>query len=365
MSVTIKTVLDGSGVRAGLQALASEGRTFRDTFKKNIESGGGLFGSIDSALGKLAGGRFAAPVAAIGAGLVIIQGLAGGIEKHWENIAESTERARQNIDAIESTRSAVSGQRFSGESANAALARDIAGKRAAAQAYAADAALAPDPTEVEGRAKFARNMSGTGFAGFWDFLRLTASQYIPGMGKPMDEASAEYNARQDRMRASAQDLAKAEQLRPYVEFANRTEQRGGQSALIAAEDRLGVSQGRITGFEAAANKLLFASAQYQDALRTYGSESDPRVQSARASALEAFTTYDAELSTARRFRNDPTIAADSLARLGGGGGVNIFGDGRGELLFEQKRLNQSTLALTKEIQALNVTLSKGFGFDVN
>lgn len=358
-SITIKAGLDSGAFRSGLQAMQSEARNFRDTFRKNIEQGGGLFGSFDTALGKLATGRFAAPIAAIGAGLITIRAVAGGLEKHWENIAASTDRARQNIDAIESTRANVASQRYSGDAAVANYERDLRAKEAALRTAMDDAAQfgSQAPTTNEGRADFARGISGRGFAGFFDYLRLTASQYIPGMDGPINEASAEYNRRQEAVQRARQELDAAQQLRPYSDYANRSAQRSAQGGQIASEDRLGMAQGRTTAYEAAANKLLVANAQYQDTLKTFG-ENDPRTIQAKSSAIDAFAAYDSEITNARRFRNDPTIAADSLARLGGGGGVNVFGDGRGELLFEQKRLNQSISGLTQVMTQLNVTLSR-------
>lgn len=364
-SITIKAGLDSGAFRSGLQAMQSEARNFRDAFRKNIEQGGGLFGSFDAALGKLATGRFAGPIAAIGAGMIAIRAVADGLDKHWQNIAAATDRARQNVEAIEATRAAVSGQRYTGENANEALERDIAAKRAALATAQSEANQVGDPTTMEGRAAFARGMNKNSLAGYFDFLRLTASQYIPGMGKPSDEASAEYNRRQDALQKALQEVTAAEELSPYEQYANRSAQRSAQSAQITAEDKLGMAQGRTTGYEAAANKLLTANAQYQDTLKTFG-ENDPRTIQAKASALDAFTAYDSELTNARKFRNDPTIAADSLARLGGGGSVNVFGNGQGELLFEQKRLNQSISGLTQVMQTLNVTLSRtNMGGDVS
>jgi hypothetical protein len=200
-------------------------------------------------------------------------------------------------------------------------------------------------------------MSGTGLRGFIDFLRLTASQYLPGMGGSIDEASAEYNRRQDAVAKARQDLLRAQTMRPFEQFRQRTEQRTAETAETAAGDRLAVAQGRATPFEAAGRALIAATKQLEDTRRTFGAD-DPRTLTARASALDAFTAYDSEVTRARRFRNDPTIVADSLARLGGGGGVGVFGDGRGELLFEQKRLNTSIASLTKAMQTLTVALSR-------
>lgn len=367
MSVTIKAIFDGSNVRAGMQALASEGRVFRDTFKKNIESGGGLFGSIDSALGKLAGGRFAAPIAAVGASLVVMRGVLGGMVRQWENMDAASARMRENVEAISATRDAVASASRAGDSANVYEAMRARMLRATAEDAARQGAELGDPSTFRGAARTATalNNGERGMGAAITFLRLTAGRFdIPFFGDDYAAANQLYQDRQQTVYKTRQEADRAQQLRPFVEFANRTDQRSAQATLVAAEDRLGMVQGRTTAFEAAANRLLFANAQYEDTAKLYGAE-DPRTLSARASALDAFASYDAELSTARRFRNDPTIAADSLARLGGGGSVNVFGDGRGELLFEQKRLNQSAQGLIKEIQALNVTLSKGFNFDVN
>jgi len=82
---------------------------------------------------------------------------------------------------------------------------------------------------------------------------------------------------------------------------------------------------------------------------------------AKAGVLSAFAAYDDALVAARRYRNDPLIAAASLARLGGGGGVNVFGQGQGELLFEQKRMNASMQSVVEILRRLEVRYSRGAG----
>lgn len=368
MSVTIKAGLDGSRFTAGLRALTAEGRNFRETFKKNLESGGGLFGSFDAALGKLAGGRFAAPIAAIGAGLAVVRGVAGALERHWENIAASTERARQNVEAMNATRDAVAGQARAGDSANAYEAIRARGLRSEAEQAAREGAELGDPTTFAGasRTAVALNNGERNFSAFVTMLRINAGRFgVPFFGKDFEAANQLYNERQQRAQETRHEADRAEQLRPYVELANRTEQRSGQAAVTAAQDRLDVAQGRKTAYEAAANAFLFASKQYEDLRGTLKNDDDPRVQSARAGVLNAFAAYDSELTQARRFRNDPTIAADSLTRLGGGGGVNVFGDGRGELLFEQKRMTQSMQQIVQIAQRIEAAFSRSAGGDVN
>lgn len=368
-NIIIKTGLNSSGVRSGLRELESEARNFRATFRKNIESGGGLFGSIDAALGKLATGRFAGHIAAIGAALGVARVASEAMSKHWENVAAATDRARQNVEAIQATRDAVTGQRFQGEAASDAQARSAAARADEAAQAAREAGELGDPSTFSGLRKTANALAGSdgpSLKGFYNFMMLAGGRLgIPGMGKAYESANELYNERQQRAQETRQASDREAQLRPFVEFQNATAQRAGVAAQVAAEDRLGVAQGRTTGFEAAANALLLANQQFNETKRMFG-DNDPRTQQARAAALDAFTSYDSEITNARRFRNDPTIAADSLARLGGGGGVNVFGDGRGELLFEQKRLNTSISGLTQVMQNLNVTLSRvNLGGDVD
>lgn len=367
MAVTIKTALDASGFRSGLDAMRAEGARFRDQFRKTIEQGGGLFSAVDRGLGTLASGRFAAPLAAIGAGMAAIRGIADGLAKQWENIAAATGRARDNLAAISSTRDAVAAQARAGDSATAYERMRSRFQASEAAQAAGEAAEIADPSTFRGAAQTATALNNgvRGLAAAVTFLRISAGRFgVPFFGEDYESANQLYNDRQQRAQQTRQQAEQTEKLRPYVEFANRTEQRAGQAAQIAAEDRLGVAQGRTMAYEAAANALLLANQQYEDTRRTYPDE-DPRTQQARAAALDAFATYDRELTTARRFRNDPTIVADSLARLGGGGGVGVFGDGRGELLFEQKRLNQSIAGLTQVMQSLQVTLSRAnLGGDV-
>lgn len=360
-SITIKAGLDSSGFRAGLDTLKGEARNFRETFQKGIEQGGGLFGSLDKAFGKLATGRLATPIAAIGAALTVARVATDAMSKSWENMASSTERALQNIQAIEATREAVASQRYAGESANRFEAIRQAGIASAAGSAQQAAGEIGDPSTIRGLIKTANTLAGKegpSATGFYHFLMLAGGRMgIPGMGAGYEAANELYNQRQQRAQETRQQASQAEQLRPYVEFANRSAQRSAQGGLISSEDRLNVAQGRTTAYEAAANKLLVANAQYQDTLKTFG-ENDPRTLQAKSAALDAFTDYDTSLTQARKFRNDPTIIADSLARLGGGGNVGVFGQGQGELLFEQKRLNQSMSGLTQAVVALNASFSR-------
>jgi hypothetical protein len=360
MPVTIKTALNADGFRAGLDSMRAEGARFRDSFRRTIEQGGGLFGAIDRGLGVLSSGRFAGPLAAIGAGMTALRGISDGLAKNWENIAAATDRARQNVEAIQTTREAVTGQRFAGDAATAATARDAAARAAEAAQAAREAGELGDPTTFRGASQTAVALNGgeRNLSSFITMLRINAGRFgVPFFGQDFEAANDLFTERQQRAQQTRQEVDRTAQLRPFEEFRQRAEQRSGTAAQVAAEDRLGVAQGRTTGFEAAANALLLATQQFEDTRATFG-ENDPRTQQARAAATDAFTAYDNEITNARRFRNDPTIIADSLARLGGGGGVGVFGDGRGELLFEQKRLNQSISGLTQAMQTLNVTLSR-------
>lgn len=365
-TVTIKAVFDSSGVRAGLTALKGEANNFRATFNRGIERGGGFFGSLDAALGKLATGRFAGPIAAVGAALAVARVTTEAMSKNWENMASSTERALQNIQAIEATRSAVMGQKYAGEAMNTQQERELASKQGAAAKAAGEAGEFGDPSTFAGRAKTAKELGGGGITGFYHYLMLTGGALgVPGMGGAYDAANELYNQRQARANETRQAADQAAQLNPFVQYANRSQQRAAQGDLQSAVDRLGVAQGRATNYEASQRKALLAHAQYQDTLRTYSNnENDPRVMQAKAAALDAFTTFDTEATQARRFRNDPTISADSLARLGGGGTVGVFGQGRGELLFEQKRLNSAIAGLTQVMRDLNATVSRGASNDV-
>jgi hypothetical protein len=368
-NLTIKAGLNSLGFRSGLKEMEAEARNFRAAFKRNIENGGGLFGSIDAALGKLASGRFAGQIAAIGAALGVARVASEAMSKYWDNVAASTDRARQNIEAIQSTRGAVAGQKFQGDAANAELARASAERAGEAAQAAREAGEIADPSTFAGLRKTANTLAGSdgpSMSGFYHFMMLAGGRLgIPGMGKGYEAVNELYNERKQRAQETRNAAEREAQLRPFTEFQNATAQRAGVAAQIAAEDRLGVAQGRTTGFEAAANALLLANQQFEETKRMFG-DNDPRTQQARGAALDAFTAYDSEITQARRFRNDPTIAADSLARLGGGGGVNVFGDGRGELLFEQKRLNTSISGLTRVLQTLNVTLSRAnLGGDVD
>lgn len=367
-NITIKAGLNSAGFRSGLKEMEQEAKNFRAAFRKNIENGGGLFGSIDAALGKLSTGRFAGSIAAVGAALGIARVASEAMSKHWENVAAATDRARQNIEAIQATRDAVTGQRFQGDAASEAQARSAAARADEAAQAAREAGEIGDPSTFAGasRAAVALNGGERNLSSFFTMLRINAGRFgVPFFGQDYESANQLYNERQQRAQETRQESDRTAQLKPFVEFQNATAQRAGVAAQVAAEDRLGVAQGRTTGFEAAANALLLANQQFNETKRMFG-DNDPRTQQARAAALDAFTSYDSEITNARRFRNDPTIAADSLARLGGGGGVNVFGDGRGELLFEQKRLNTTISGLTQVMQNLNVTLSRvNLGGDVD
>jgi hypothetical protein len=360
MAVSIKTTLDATGFRQGLDNMRAEGARFRDSFRRTIEQGGGLFGAVDRGLGVLASGRFAAPLAAVSAAMTALRGISEGLSRNWENIAAATDRARQNVEAIQSTREAVAAQRFAGDAATAAAARTATFRAEEAAQAAREASEVGDPTTFAGASRTAVALSGgeRSLSAFVTMLRINAGRFgVPFFGQDFESANELFNERQQRAQQARQDNNRTAELRPFTEFANRTAQRGAQAAQIGAEDRLGVAQGRTMPFEAAANAFLLASQQFEDTRRTFG-DADPRTLQARAAATDAFTAYDNELTGARRFRNDPTIVADSLARLGGGGGVGVFGDGRGELLFEQKRLNQSIAGLTQAMQSLTLTLSR-------
>lgn len=398
-NITIKAGLNSAGFRSGLKQMEAEANNFRAAFRKNIENGGGLFGSIDAALGKLASGRFAAPLAIMGAAVSAINGQVQRLNAQWENFGRATNRAQQNLEAIKSLHEQIAGQRFAGDRASTEAER--AARAANTEMYdkTATAAAMKDPTTISGAFSNEIKRSGREGAGWRtldalalltgaSFVRsglskiglaeesknplfLGATTVIGSAGVPI--ASNYFDAQNELFneQKSAADRARTEAIRrgemlPFEQFAYRTAQRAGDSAQMAAEDRLGMAQGRTMGFEAAAKALILANQQYEDARRTIKNDNDPRVQQARGAALDAFTAYDSEITQARRFRNDPTIAADSLARLGGGGGVNVFGDGRGELLFEQKRLNTSISGLTRVMQTLNVTLSRtNLGGDVD
>lgn len=364
-SVTLTSNWDLRQFRTGLQEMKAEGARFRTTFQKGIEGGGGLFGSIDKGLGSLASGRFAAPIAAIGAAMAVARVASEAMGKQFENIANATERAAANLEAIKATRDAVQSAAKSGDALTVAQSIALRGKQSEAASAAADASGIADPSTFAGARTTAKTLGGDStLAGLYHFMMISGGRLgIPGMGGAYDAANELYNNRQQRAQDTRNAADTAAQLKPFVDFANETTQRSAQANLIGAEDRLGVAQGRTTGYEAAANQLLMANAQLQSTKALYG-ENDPRTLAAQSSALSAFTAYDSELTNARKFRNDPTIAADSLARLGGGGGVNVFGDGRGELLFEQKRLTQSTQQLITVMSQLNVTLSRANANDV-
>jgi hypothetical protein len=364
-SITIKAGLKSAGFKTGIQEMRNEWKNFRATFDAKIDKGGGFFGSIDAAIGKLSTGRLAAPFAAIGVALVGARIATEAMSKSWENMASATDRALQNVQAIESARASVSGQKYAGDTLTRDQARELGAKRSAAS-EAAQQATYGDTSTFAGRRQTAKAMAGEGIGGFWQFLKLTGGAMgVPMLSKGYDAANEEYKRQQSTADATRTAANLAADLSPYNQFANRTQQRSGQGDLQSAVDRLGVAQGRVTGYEAAQRKALLANAQYQDALKTYSNnENDPRVMQAKAAALDAFTAFDTEANQARRFRNDPMISADSLARLGGGGSVGVFGQGKGELLFEQKRLNTSIAGLTQEIRNLNVNLSRGAGGDV-
>jgi hypothetical protein len=365
-SVTLTSNWDLRSFRTGLTEMKTEGARFRDSFKKSIEGGGGLFGSIDKGLGTLASGRFAVPIAAIGAALTVAKVATEAMSKQWENIANATERAAANAEAIQATRDAVQSAAKSGDALTAAQEIALKGKQSAAASAAADAAAMADPSTFAGARKMANELNGGGnsLSGFITFMRISAGRMgVPFFGGDYEAANKLFNDRQQRAQDTRNEAETARQLKPFVDFANQTTQRSAQAGQIAAEDRLNVAQGRTTAYEAAANQLLLANAQFQSTKALFG-ENDPRTIQAKTAALSAFTAYDTEITQARRFRNDPTIAADSMARLGGGGGVNVFGDGRGELLFEQKRLNQSTQQLIGVMRELNVTLSRRSSNDI-
>lgn len=155
-NITIKAGLNSTGFRSGLKEMESEARKFRDAFRKNIENGGGLFGSIDAALGKLATGRFAGPIAAIGAAMFAAREASDYINKRWENIAAATDRARQNVEAIQATRGAVAGQRFQGDAATAAQARSAAARADEAAQAAREAGALGDPNTFSGASRMCK-----------------------------------------------------------------------------------------------------------------------------------------------------------------------------------------------------------------
>lgn len=357
-TVTLSSNWDLRGFRTGLTEMKSEATRFRDSFKKGIEDGGGFFGSLDKAFGKLATGRLAVPFAAVGAALTVAKVATEGMAKQWENMAASTERALQNIQAIESTRSAVMDAARQGDSLTAAQRIQQRGLDSAARSAATEAGALGDPSTAAGRRRMAEELSGgSTLLRLWHQGVLTAGAFTPVGSGAYDAANELYNQRQQRAQETRQEADRAAQLRPFVEFQNRSTQRAGISSVESAQERIAVAQGRFTGYEAASRALLRANTELQDARRTFG-ENDPRTQAAQAAALDAFGAYDRELTTSRRFRNDPTIAADSLARIGGGGNVTVFGNGRGELLYSQDRLTKSIEALTPVVRELGVAFSR-------
>lgn len=356
-TVTLSSNWDLRGFRTGLSEMKSEATRFRDSFKKGIEDGGGFFGSIDKALGKLSTGRLAVPFAAVGAALTVAKVASEGMAKQWENMAAATERALQNIQAIESTRSAVTDARFQGDALTRAQGLEQRGRENAASAAATEAAALGDPSTAEGRKRFAKELGGNGLMGLYHYLTLTAGAYSPIGSGAYDAANELYNQRQQRAQETRQSADRAAQLQPFVEFQNRSAQNAANSAYWSARERIDVAQGRTTGYEAASYALFRAHDQYQNTLRMFG-ERDPRTVQAQASALDAFAAYDREFTQTRRFRNDPTISADSLARIGGGGNVTVFGNGRGELLYSQDRLTKSIEALTPVVRELGVVFSR-------
>ncbi len=356
-NVTLSSNWDLRSFRSGISEMKAEVGRFNETFKKGIESGGGLFGSIDKAFGKLATGRLAAPMAAVGAAMTVAKVASEGISKYWDNVASATERALQNIQAIESTRAAVLDASRSGDALTEAQRIQQRGRQGAAASAAAEAAAIGDPSTDAGRKRLSKELGGGGLSGFYHYLTLTAGAYGIVFGGAYDAANQLYQQRQQRAQETRQEADRAEQLRPFVEYQNRSQQNAADSAYWSARERIDVAQGRTTSYEAASYAFLRAHNQYQNTRDAFGDE-DTRTIQAKASVLDAFGSYDREITQARRYRNDPTISADSLARIGGGGGVNVFGNGRGELVFSQDRLTKSIEQLTPAVRDLGQTLSR-------
>ncbi len=136
--------------------------------------------------------------------------------------------------------------------------------------------------------------------------------------------------------ADAADLAVERQAVTLTGLtARRTEERRANTdARAGVEDQMSVRTGQLSEVEAERRELARLQARAAQ-LRLQQPDSAPADAADLAATQQRLRVFDAQNRAERGGDAPPTIAASSLAQLGGGGSVNVFG-GAGELLGEAR-----------------------------
>lgn len=330
--IVIDTAVNSTGFKAGLDSMRQEASRFKQTFTQGMNEGKGFFGSLDKSIGKLATGPLGGLIASIGAGMLIAGKAVDMVARHFDVLTGNLARAKNEMQGYADLNKKVAAQQYQGSSANQILQSDVEEKALKAKQDTEQENRYGDPTTLAGAIKNyrARGMGAIAAAaqGMRTFLDTDGSQA---------EELAFYNEKKDTASKSRLAAAEARRLFKFQEFDNKMVQYNAEQGYQGKLDQALVKGGYLTDFDAQEQNIYRAKSRYAATQKMYG-DTDPRTIAARGEIVDSVSSYTQLVAESGRYRNDPVIAADSLARLGGGGGVNAFGDGRGELLSETKRI---------------------------
>jgi hypothetical protein len=363
--VGIKTFLDATGFRSGLNTLKAEGERFRAQFRRGIESGGGLFGAVNQGLGSLASGRLAAPIAAVGAALIVARAASQQIANYWESVAESTRRAARDAESIRQSADAQVSSRVAGESANRDLERRLAAARAEEEDLNRNARNLKDPRSILNVVENVQRLNPDGSAASktLDALRLIAGSF--GIGSAQEDATQEFDRQEDARQAARERRRNLEAQVQRQRFDNSQVQVTAEDTREQARDRRRVTRGELLESEATAAQLEREKRRL-DAMRAFfNDDTNPAVIQQEAKVVQTAGQLEQQVMQQQRFRNDPMISADDLTRVGGGGGVGVFGDGQGQMLVETRRTHDMIARGNEILQGIHEVLLRGSGSETS
>lgn len=356
--IIIDTALNSTGFKAGLDSMRQEAGRFRQTFSDSLDKGGGLFGSLDKAAGKLASGPLARMAAGIGAAMVVAGKAVSMVEAHFDNLNTGIARTKSEMEGMAGIYQKVAAQRFQGGAANTILESEVKDKEWRAKDAESQADKLGDPTTLSGAIKTYRNRghsaATSALMGFRTFSDSDNSQA---------DALKLYNEKKDAASKARQEAAEANQMYRFQRFGNSMTQFNAEQGYEGKTDQARVKSGGMADFEAQEKEVYRAKKRFDATSKMYG-DSDPRTIASRGEMVDATSSFQQMVEGRGRNRNDAVISADSLSRLGGGGGVNAFGDGKGELLSETKRVTAAIERVVKAIEGQKMNPTTGT-FDIN
>lgn len=412
-NLTIRTGLDASGFKTGLQQMLAEGEKFKATFAKAIGRGQGISGAADSAVQSLSSGRFAAPLAAVTAGLNVVLGY---VQERWEAIAKQSERTARNAEQTAAAMRTTGDFKFQGEARVRELERRNREANTTEQDFQTRPVVLEDPSTMKGRARNVVALNGgVNFTAAKDFVQTSLSAIFSGMPMvtQLTGLGGSYNAQKDAYNKQEEERQAAKGARmqsdaetPQLILEARLAQQDAESLRRAAQDRQAVAMGglrmpdgepgkagaageagepgqpgkpgepgkagaveiRVPGMlalEAAANRVEDAVKRQRVISETIKDPRDPRRIAAETATAEAQTNFQNEVLRSQSRRNDPVIVGDQLARVGGGGNVGVFGDGTGQIITEARRTTEAVGRVEAAIKTLATVLqAKGGNGDI-